>query len=172
MTTFFRVPSLDLEATEIETLAFLGEFLRYMQPELIVEAGTWRGHFASLAAQMCPESEIHTADVKHWDDDKPQHPNLHYHICDFEEMLPKLPKSVDFAFIDSGPVDFENIKEHEHFIRFRHWRACKKYLSRGGYMACHDMINDDWAGADVIKEESGLYLPAGRGLCIWQKPRY
>jgi predicted O-methyltransferase YrrM len=147
--------------TEPETLALLFELIGYIKPAVIVEAGTWRGDFAIVAAWRCPESRVYTADVIQAAPD-PGLPNLTFYHGDFGAML-KTVGPFDFAFIDSGP------DEHEPGLRWRHWSHALLKVRPGGFVACHDVIHTDWVGGPEIAGTASLVLAGGKGLALWQK---
>lgn len=158
------LPPLDDLATDVETLTFLFCLLEYQCPSLVVEAGTWRGHFSLMAAYLLPSSTVWTADTV---DNAAEGPdNFKFFLGDFEKMLERLePKSIGFAFIDSGPP-FEG--DWEDTIRWRHYQAVKPYMSPGGLIVSHDMNNCDWQHADDIIAEANIRLKGGRGITIYQ----
>ena len=155
----------DDTATDMLTLGMLYQLLIYLQPKIIVEAGTWKGHFSVPAARLLPNSTIYTADT--YRHGLPHINNLHFFHGDFEIMLKDLNPMVDFAFIDSGPPF---VGEHERIIRWRHYEAVKPYMNKSGLIVSHDMNNRDWPHAEDILADSSLYLPGGRGITIKQIP--
>ena len=167
-----KLPPLDSTATDKETLNFLAGLLQYTQPKLIVEAGTWKGHFSVKAAEMLPKCRVFTSDTaNHFPDWEKLPDNLFFFKTDFEEMLSICVGDkfdfIDFAFIDSGPPF---VQDFEAGIRLRHYEAVKPYMNKGGLIVSHDMNKTDWHGADKIIQEADLRLTGGRGITIWQKP--
>jgi predicted O-methyltransferase YrrM len=156
--------------TETETLHFLYGFLRYTQPEVIVEAGTCRGDFTILARHACPSASIYTADIfKHeWIADLDN--RAAFFLGDFEKMLQEQLQGieVDFAFIDSGPPPVLKPPQHEPGVRFRHYSAVLPYMKKGGIVATHDTATDDWRAASTIVHEASIQLNCGRGLSLRQ----
>ena len=165
MTTVnIKLPEWDAEGTDQETIYFLASLLNFEQPEVVVEAGTYRGHFAIMAATVLPNSRVFTSDPVDWG--LPQMGNLFYFQTDFEEMLSGLkPRSVDFAFIDSGCPPGQTLDKS---VRWRHYQAVKPYMAKDGIIAVHDMNATDWYNAGKILADSDLYLQAGRGLTLEQ----
>ena len=154
--------------TEVETLCFLYGLLKYMQPKVIVEAGTCRGDFIVLVRHACPKAEIYTADIfKHkWIADLE---NLAmFFLGDFEKMLQELlqGREIDFAFIDSGPPPILKPPQHESGVRLRHYNAVKPYMSEGGVIATHDTKKTDWMGAAEIIADADIQFNCGRGLTL------
>jgi predicted O-methyltransferase YrrM len=157
---------LDTLSTDLETLRVLGVLVSYQQPNVIVEAGTYKGHFAVMASNVAPQSRIHTADTSDygWQEFKP--PNVTFYLQDFSEMLVGFPKQfIDFAFIDSGPPFVEEWEDH---VRYRHYQDVMPYMAPGGLIISHDMNSTDWHGADKIIQQASLRLTGGRGITIQQ----
>lgn len=162
-------PKWNNEATEQETIIFLIGLLAYLEPSLVVESGTYRGHFALAASITLPSSRVLTCDPVDYSVQRLS--NLEYFHQDFEDMLEGLnERSIGFAFIDSGPIPGPEpgtfLVEDE--VRWRHYQAVKPYMAPGGLIVVHDMNNRDWYKADQILAEASLYLPAGRGITIKQ----
>ncbi len=156
--------------TETETLHFLYGLLHYTQPKVIVEAGTCRGDFTSMAHTACPNAAIYTADIfKHkWIGDL-----MEYGVFfqgDFEKMLQEwlVGGGIDFAFIDSGPPPILLPPQHEAGVRIRHYNAVKPYMKAGGIIATHDTGKTDWTGAASIVADASIHLDCGRGLSLRQ----
>jgi predicted O-methyltransferase YrrM len=154
----------DSHATDYETLGFLFALLEYVKPRVIVEAGTYRGHFAVGAARVLPDSLVFTSDIK-CHETLPEPPNLAAFLGDFEAMLDAIDVApFDFAFIDSGPPP-----GGESGVRLRHWRIAKERAAPGAILVCHDMNALGWTGGPEIAAE-GILMPGGRGITIWRKP--
>lgn len=154
-------------ATDAPTVRFLAELCRYLNPQFIVEAGTWLGDFARAAAKACPNAKVMTADplkVAYLPEG-----NIIYVQEDYEKMLERhvLQKGIiDFAFIDSGPPMATG--KHEDGIRIRHYRATLPYMRNGGIIACHDLNSADWEGRDEIAADAGLLLYRAQGISLAQ----
>jgi len=151
--------------TDGVTLQFLYDLLCYIQPHVIVEAGTLQGSFVLLAREACPSAEIYTADVHkckwHRDDTA-----SFFFLGDFSEMLKEGEIcDIDFAFIDSGPsVGVPS----EDGVRLYHYNAVKPYMRKGGIIATHDTAKTDWDGAVEIIADASIQLNCGRGLSLRQ----
>lgn len=158
-----KLPPLDSEATDEPSLNLLITLAVYLQPAIIVEAGTWKGHFSVTAAEWLPNSRVYTADTYEAGVIGP--PNMRFFHGDFEAMLRIVPAPINFAFIDSGPPF---VQDWEHGIRWRHYCAVKPFMAPGGLIISHDMNSRDWNHAEDILAESDLYLPGGRGITIKQ----
>ena len=151
-------------ATDQESLNFLFGLLNYIKPKVIVEAGTYKGHFAVGAARMLPESRIYTADID-VHTTLPELPNLTFYQGDFVDMLNEYRLGFDFAFIDSGPPPGGDKTKT---IRMTHWEAAKRLCHVRGILACHDMAANNWHGGPEITGES-VRLLGGRGISLWEK---
>ncbi len=163
----------DLEVgggTEVKTLHFLYGLLHYLQPAVIVEAGTCRGDFTILARHACPEATIYTADIfKHkWIDDL-SNIAAFFH-GDFEKMLQEYLQGIeiDFAFIDSGPPPHLLPPQFEAGVRQRHYNVVMPYMAKGGVVAVHDTGTTDWKGAQTIIDDADMHFNSGRGLVLKQ----
>ena len=165
-------------------------FLQYLIwisgfPVTIVEAGTFKGDFALSAAEVMKQLErggkVFTADPVDWGlEERAKEEGLEDYIeywkGDFEEMLQQNTKiklgSVDFAFIDSGPVQ-DIMNDRELFmkmrgIRYIHYQRVMPWMASGGLICVDDMTNIGWSDSEKILEDSSLFLKGGRGLTIKQ----
>jgi predicted O-methyltransferase YrrM len=168
------LPQLDGHATDRETLELLWALVRLHKPEVVAEAGTYRGHGAIFMAQACIENDrglVYTADpypsgamsafgqagVSEW---------VRYRPIDYLEMLETLPH-VDFAFIDASAPGPDGAK-----LRWQHFEATKTKIRPGGVICVHDTAADDWSdgeggrSVERIRAACGLNLTAGRGLSV------
>lgn len=162
LSLFEGLEPLDSCATDAASLGILFALIEYMKPRVVVEAGTYRGHFAVGAARILRGSRVFTADiVRH--ETLPTLPNLVSFRGDFVQMLDAEVQEFDFAFVDSGPPPGSDPS-----IRLQHWRAAQARIDVGGIVVCHDTNALDWHGAEEIIE-SGVRLVGGRGLTIWQR---
>jgi predicted O-methyltransferase YrrM len=163
------LPPLDTTATDEGSLMFLFALAFYLKPKVVVEAGTYQGHFSVVLARLLPDCHVWTADPYTRMSESSSPSNLHFVQGDFDEMLnarPILKGRVDFAFIDSGPP--MAVEEPE--VRWRHWTSCKAFMRSGGVMACHDTNTaSEWPRGMEIASES-MRLDGGRGVCLWQAP--
>lgn len=157
-----RTPEMDGSATEVETLNLLFDLLWVFRPRVIIEAGTYQGHFTVGAARLLPESRIYTFDpVLHgkWPD---EHENIIFCKHDFNYI----PEPFQFAFIDSGPP-FSG--PWEDGVRWRHWQLACANIDPMGVVACHDTNHTDWEGRDAIVAQSQIRWTEGQGLAAWQR---
>ena len=159
----FKFKDLDEVATDAASLYFLFALISFLNPKVVVEAGTWKGHFSLTLAQIMPSIAIYTADPIRF----MKEPGLlQYYQGDFVDMLESYKlDSIDLAYIDSGPPCSS---DWDHGIRWRHYQAVIPRMAPGGLIISHDMNDRDWEGADKIFELASIYLSAGRGLTIQQ----
>jgi predicted O-methyltransferase YrrM len=131
----------DSEATEIEVSQFIGSLVRVIQPEFVLETGTYHGHTAFEIAGALSKNghgEVHSieANTKNFNQAKL---NLD-HYSQWEDLTPLTifhmntmkytpPKKIDFAFFDSWQEG-----RHEEFLRYH---AMGKLLP-GAIVAFHD----------------------------------
>ena len=149
--------------TERETLELLALLVAANAPGLIVEAGTYKGHFAENAIEACPRTTVFTADtIDHGY--RPSDEWIYDYRGDFEAMLEELDiNSIDFAFIDSGPPFAEGFEKG---IRKRHYDAVKARMTPGGLICVHDTNKTDWFGAEEIIANATFRMKGGRGLTV------
>ena len=156
---------LDETATDADSLYFLFSLAVFCKPKLIVEAGTWKGHFGFTMGNLLPETKVYTADPLDFNRGSPD--NTIYFQGDFCDMLEQLDlKDIDMAYIDSGPP---YSGDWDYDVRWRHYQAVIPRMAPGGLIASHDM-NTKWKNSEKIHEVASIYLTAGRGLTIQQVP--
>lgn len=175
-------PKLDDTATDAKTLEFLFNLIRYYEPLVIVESGTYMGHFSLIAVAAFPKTLIYTADPRQYyektvqemakNNDLPAENIIEFRGT-FIEMLaayPQLAGNINLAFIDSGPpysndpVHF-TLEEATHKIRWQDYQAVKNYMAYNGIIISHDMNQGGWPGHTEILDE-GILLPGGRGITL------
>lgn len=171
------LPAWDAESTEVETIDFLLALLLYFRPAVIVEAGTYRGHFAVPAARVAAHwgGCVWTWDPMYykWLEGLKSCPrNLVYIQDDF--VLDGLPQP-DFCFIDSGRARhinpdgttasaFVHPLSHDIGIRERHVAEARQYHVLNTVIAIHDMNTAaDWRGGIEIASHCFRFM-VGRGL--------
>lgn len=148
--------------TERETLELLALLVAANAPDLIVEAGTYKGHFAENAIEACPRTTVFTADTIDYGY-RPSDEWIYDYRGDFEAMLEELDQWIDFAFIDSGPPFAEGFEKG---VRKRHYDAVKKRMAPGGLICVHDTNKTDWFGAEEIIANATFRMKGGRGLTV------
>lgn len=173
-TTYHMVPRLTTEmGTDPATIDLLAMLINFLEPETVVEAGTYFGHFAMTAAvilQALGRGTVYTADVT--DHSKEFRLSERYGALwqtritfwhgDYAKMIPQIPGSIDFAFIDASAVA-------EPGMRRRHFEATWPRMAPGGIIAIHDTANE-WSDAAWFRSQHGLHLRQQRGLTLIQKP--
>lgn len=144
----------------------------FMDATTIVEAGTYKGHFALAVANILRQlgaGKIYTADIADHitkclvGDGTIVAPYIHFHRGDFLEMLTDVPGEIDLAYIDASA--FTN--EH---LRWQHALAVWPRLRPGGLILVDDTAATDWADAEKFREWAGIQFLQHRGLTIIQKP--
>lgn len=152
----------DSDATEEETMLFLGAFLQLLRPGIVVEAGTFKGHFAEMAAQLT-DATVFTADPGPCEYE-PSTPQIVSCKMDFSAMLDTHDiRNIDVAFIDSG---LPCVNVFEAGIRFRHYEEVHSRMRSGGVIVTHDVNTTDWVGATIIRDAATILFPGGRGLAL------
>ena len=169
------VPPFDGHATDIETLEVLAALVRLHKPQVVVEAGTYRGHgaiYMGSALLLNGSGHLWTADPFPMGQQRSIEAAgvadvVTYSQEDYLTTLGRLD-SVDFAFIDASAPDATGAR-----LRWLHFEATLPLLSPGGVLCVHDTAADDWrdgeGGLSVnrIRERCQLNLTAGRGLSIY-----
>lgn len=147
------------DASGAQFLNWLNQYMQWATPAVIVEAGTFEGHFALVAAKTSAlygfPCHVWTADVQSFGIEAKvaEHAldNLHVHIGDFAEMLEASigERSVDLAYIDSGKTYGVDVQDD---IRWQHFLAVQPFMKRGGLVVVDDTQRDaSWAHKDDIK---------------------
>jgi predicted O-methyltransferase YrrM len=144
----------------------------FVQPKVVVEAGTYSGHFLfAMANILCTigQGKVYSADLTDrvtplLAETPSLLPHIVFHHGDFLEMLATVPDPIDFAYIDASST------EDEH-MRWEHATVVFPRLSPGGLMLVDDTGSEDWADAKKFREwtTNSIHLPQYRGLTIIQK---
>ncbi len=149
-------------------------FVTFLQPKVVVEAGTYRGRSAFALANMLRlngQGMLYTADPRNMVAETMAHPDIEvllpymrYHEGDFLEMLATIEEPVDLAYLDASS------KENPH-MRKEHCQALAGKLSPGALVFVDD-TEGDWEDARLFRMQGrheGLHLPQHRGLTIIQR---
>lgn len=165
-----QVRPFDTCGADLATLEFLAALVNLAQPKVLVEAGSYCGHFALYAAKVMADwgGEVWTADPLLHDNwtaliASNGLTNLHYVPADFGAIPFAALGPVDFAFVDSG-APFAN--GWEDGLRLRHYELAKQVVRPGGLIVTDDTAADDWQGVQRIRAEAALVLPGARGLSV------
>jgi predicted O-methyltransferase YrrM len=124
----------DSEATEIEVSKFLGSLVRLIQPEFVVETGTYHGHTTAQIGKALRENG-HGRVVSIEKDRLAYEEAMNYYydssvtIIHMNTMDYVPPQDIDFAFFDSWQEG-----RHEEFKRFYDMGRLKS----GSIVAFHD----------------------------------
>jgi predicted O-methyltransferase YrrM len=168
--------STDEMASATQTVDLVAMLVNFVQPEVFVEAGTYRGHLTLAVANIlrcAGKGRIFSADT--FDNFSPalqamarQHPEVAERVAffhgDFLTMLGDI-QAVDMAYIDASS------KENEH-MRLDHANAVYAKLNVGGILLIDDTASLDWQDARKFRQWSdreGIHLRQHRGLTIIQK---
>ena len=155
------LPPWDTEASAPEQVELLCALVRCQKPEILVEAGTYKGHAAYHIGKVLEELDrgrLFTADPV---------PNgqlatlkglrrVTFYGGGFLEMLGSLPH-VDFAYIDAS----DHSKANGASLRWRHFEAVRAKLRPGGIICVDDTAADDWRDG-----EGGRSAQRIRNLCV------
>ena len=166
------LPSWDGHASAPEQCQLLAALVRCQRPEVLVEAGTYRGHTAVHIWRVLNElrhGHLHTADP---------YPHgqmatlagldrVTFYQADFLDMLARLP-AVDFAYIDASKPEKGGAA-----LRWQHFEAVRARLRPGGLICVDDTAADDWddgeGGRSVLRIRAACQLNFRflRGLSVF-----
>lgn len=162
----------DHMASDSAAIDLLAMFAWFTEPKIVVEAGTYKGHFAyaisNILRMIGKGGKVYTADpidnisqTLAMPDADPLRPQIHYHHGDFLEMLADVPGPIDLAYIDASSTE-------DPLLRRKHAMAVWKRLAPRGLLFVDDTASKDWEDAKFFRQISSLHLPQHRGLTIWQ----
>jgi predicted O-methyltransferase YrrM len=162
----------DNMASAPEAIDLIAMFVHFTNPRVVVESGTYKGHFAyaisNILRLLGNGGKVYTADpvdkvsdtlaLPGADELRPQ---IHYHKGDFLEMLADVPGPIDVAYIDASDPN-------DPLLRRKHALAVWKRLAARGLLFVDDTASKDWEDAKFFRQISSLHLPQHRGLTILQ----
>ncbi len=160
-----RVKSLEWSkmASSPATVDLLAALVRFCKPKIIVEAGAFQGNTALTLAAVLKHDEI-DGHIYTCDPDPDMSPNIKenqledyitfFHTT-FEEMLPLIPKPIDFVYLDGGK-------------RLELLELVEPHLIVGTLICVDDTLDAEWPGGKQIVELANLQLDHERGLSILQ----
>jgi caffeoyl-CoA O-methyltransferase len=162
----------DTTASHPEVWGFLSQMVNATGARVIVEAGTYRGHgcFAMAEALLCTGQEGHiwSADiVDHHVDDALRVVGLSEYVSlaigKFDEMVEEqIAEPIDLAFVDAS--DPNNSMLRVDYVDFLYPR-----MRKGGLIVVDDCGDvEGWPSAQILRDTCNLYLPLGRGTCVFQ----
>ncbi len=161
----------DTTASHPETWGFLAEMVNATKAKVIVEAGTYRGHacLAMAEALWCAKQEGHiwSADIEdHHVGDVLEQTDLRDYVTlclgDFKRMVEEyVTEPIDLAFVDASDPD-------NALLRVETVAFLVPRMRKGGIIVVDDCANDEWPAAASLREYCNLYLPLGRGTCVFQ----
>jgi predicted O-methyltransferase YrrM len=156
------------DPANIDLAAMLAFFI---QPRVVVEAGTYQGHLTLAVANILRiqgYGKIYTADpIDHvartlaHPDVAQLLPHIHYHPGTFEELLEQVPGEIDLAYLDASSVDDPG-------MRMAHYKAVYPRLRNGG-IAMIDDTEGEWDDAPTFRRVASIHLSQRRGLTLIQK---
>jgi predicted O-methyltransferase YrrM len=155
------LPPWDLEASAPEQVELLCALIRCQKPEILVEAGTYRGHSAYRIGETLAElgrGHLWTADPFPNGQFATLSPLERVTFCprDFLAVLEGIPY-VDFAYIDAS----DHSKPDGASLRWRHFEAVRAKLRQGGVICVDDTAANDWSDG-----EGGRSVGRIRAECV------
>lgn len=166
-------PKWDDMALHVGMPYLLSGLIAALQPKVVVEAGTYRGHGTLAIAHTLHtirNGHLWTADpFDHGVADLLQQAGLAeratYVKDSYENLLGKQfqSRNIDFAFIDASGSTEDGV------MRMRHLLMTLDRLAMGGVIVMDDIAATDWPFVNVIRSLSQLYFPGMRGVAIYQK---
>lgn len=170
-------PGYDTTSVDEPTHKWLINLLTFLQPRFVIEAGTYRGHFAIVAGALLRNQQ---KGGRVWSFDPTDYGVQGYLVQNkitnvtlvaggFEELEKQyayLKGVVDLAFVDSGP-DGPAPEGFPADMRWQHYCLAKEYVRPKGLVVVDDLFGD-WAHVEEIKAECWI-LEGGRGVGVWQK---
>ena len=166
-------PDWDEMAVHVGMPYLLSALVTSLQPEVVVEAGTYKGHGALAIAHTLhtiKRGHLYTADpidqgVAGLLERSGFTGSATYIHDTYERMLSDRFKlnSIDLAFIDASGHAADGT------MRMRHLLMTMDRLRMGGVIVMDDIGAVDWPFVNVIRTLSQLYLPGMRGVAIYQK---
>jgi predicted O-methyltransferase YrrM len=156
-----NLPSWDGHASAPEQVELLCALIRCQKPEIVVEAGTYRGHSAYRIGETLAEmgkGQLFTADPCNHGQGTllAKLERVIFWPTDFLTMLEGSPK-VDFAYIDAT----DHSKRDGARLRWEHFEAVRAKLRPGGIICVDDTAADDWADG-----ENGRSVERIRERCV------
>lgn len=151
-------------ATEVEVIEFVCALVRALQPELVVETGTWKAYASMLIGEALRENEhghlitLETdADMAQEAARKLSHLPVKVEQIDSREYKPPAP--IDLLWID-GSTD-----------RIGEWKHLGQYLAKHGIVVVHDTgpHRDARSQLNARTDLKIIHLPTPRGVSIGQK---
>lgn len=157
---------IDDTTSDPRMLDVLSALVSFTAPQVIVEAGTYRGWGLMTLAETLRvydlPGHVWSADpvdygVQELVDQAGLTDRVTLIHAPFEQLLAELPAPPDFAYIDCSDL-------HEPSLRLRYATMALERMASGG-LICVDDAAGDWPGAKALRR-LGLYLPNVRGLVV------
>jgi predicted O-methyltransferase YrrM len=164
----------DEMASAPASIDLMGMLVNFIQPSIVVEAGTYRGHLALAVANILRAHEhgtIYTADTVDNFSGTLAHitelqPFVRWYHGDYLDMLAEIEGEIDLAYIDAS-------SKQDSRLRLTHAERTFERLRPGGLLVADDTASTDWQEGEVFRDWAkctGIHLSQHRGLTIIQKP--
>ena len=166
----------DSEGTEVEVVDFLSALVVMLKPEVLIETGCYKGYGTEQIARGVVANgfgEFYTTDVGMDMVETTQRRLASRYLQDHVQvvhgtgvqLIARMTKPVDFAFLDSGPDD----------IRTQELRALLPKLSASGVVVVHDTGIQHGLRAHFLTAVKELRLQyfmfdTPRGVSLVRKP--
>lgn len=154
----------DSMAPEVEVVEFVSVLVRTLQPEFVMETGTWKG----FTAQSIGKSLLHNGhghlvtlelDPKRAEEAETNVEGLpvRVEVADSREYVPRA--SIDLLWLD-GSTD-----------RASEWRHLSQYMTEYGIVVIHDTRPEGNTRTqfESVSDITLVHLPTPRGVSIGQK---
>ena len=160
----------DVQATEREVIEGIAGLIRLLQPDYVIETGTWKGYLALAIARALRknghgrlttieiEEDLYREAKMRCQSVEPWVHLIHGNSLDF---TPK--KEIDFAWFDSGPEI--RGKEFRRFYEQMHERTVVGFHDTGEH---HKIIRDDVLALTEAQLLVPIFLSTPRGVALCQ----
>lgn len=164
------MPRTDSSASDPQLWDFLAALAIAQNVDVIVEAGTYRGNACFAMAEALRlggrEAMIYTADVVDYHITEPLRTMgleqfVDLYVGRFEQMLDeRVPGLIDLAFVDAS--------DENPWLRLEYVNLLVPRMAPHGLIVVDDCTDDAWPGAKILRDHACVYLPLGRGTCLFQ----
>ena len=162
--------NVDTVSSHPELWDFLAVLVEATDAQLVVEAGTYRGHatfaMAEAMRQRGKGGHIYTSDVQDHGVvdvlDAVGLTSVSFVQTRFEHMVNALDGEIDLAFIDASEIETPS-------LRIDYVNLLVPRMRSRGVIVVDDCADDAWPGAKILRDACSMYLPLGRGTTVFQK---
>ena len=111
-----------------------------IKPRRVLEIGTFSGYATlCMAEALPPGAEIHTVEIndeqepftRPWLEQSPRAADIHLHIGDAMDVVPRLPAPFDLVYLDADKRRYAD-----------HYRLCLPLIPPGGYLLADNTLWD------------------------------